>query len=127
MSEEEQRLDPLGLFNLDATDLAAAERDAEEEITGRRWWSDLPPGSIGWLEARGICCECGFARGTRRMLDPTCSPPLIYCERCIREINECRESNDESELVDVCPSCGGDGRYDDAVECSTCDGSGYVD
>lgn len=87
----------------------------------------LPPGSICWLEALGICCECGFARATRRMLDPTCSPPLIYCERCIREINECRESNDESELVDVCPSCGGDGRYDDVVECSTCDGSGYVD
>ena len=85
-----------------------------------------PPGSIAWLEERGICAECGFAPGTRVMLDPCCSPPLLYCERCINEINEARYESENPELEDVCPSCGGDGRYDDVQQCLTCDGEGSI-
>ena len=85
------------------------------------------PGSLGWLWERGICVDCVFAPASRVMTDPTCSPPLPYCERCIREINEARESDGEPGLLDTCYDCGGSGRYDDVVECPTCGGEGTVE
>ena len=86
-----------------------------------------PPGSIGWLQERRVCSECGFARASRLMSDPYCAPPLIYCEPCIQAINDAREESDGSLLRDTCYDCGGSGRYDDVSQCPTCDGEGDLD
>lgn len=100
--------------------------DISDELTEAALF-EYPPGSIGWLRGHGICCECGFASATRLMVDPACSPALVYCERCIDEINRYREEHDESTLEEACYECGGSGRYDDVLECHACDGSGVLE
>jgi hypothetical protein len=118
--------DPAGVLNIIPEELAAAEQDAREGA-GHGGSFDYPVGSIGWLRARGVCCECGFAPASRVMVDPTCSPPLPYCERCIREINEARDLNGDPELGSACPNCGGDGHEIEGWECVLCDGSGICE
>jgi hypothetical protein len=114
-------------MNPDSPDAAARTTRIAVVHTLREMRPVYPPGSVGWLEEKGLCVECGFARASRLMTDPTCSPPLIYCERCIEEINRCRRDHDESELEETCTNCGGSGQYDDAVQCPTCGGEGVFD
>jgi hypothetical protein len=84
--------------------------------------------------AEGLCFYCledgkwpwHARKATRLVVDPSCSPPVVCCDQCLREINEAREFYDDPLLEDACPSCYGSGDYDDVQRCPDCDGEGVL-
>ena len=99
-------------------------------IKGRLHFDDRGPAPfpslIAILSRHGLCSWCYTRAATEFVFEPG-GPAVWICKTCRIESNERNLSGDESRLIDVCRTCGGDGRYDDVTQCPDCDGEGDCD